>query len=38
MRLFDQLAFKAWNKEDWTLFAALHTDDVVAAAAGERTE
>lgn len=37
LRLFDRLAFDAWNKDDWKLFAELHTDDVMAEAGGERT-
>lgn len=38
LRLFDKLAFMAWNKDDWKLFAELHTEDVIAEAAGDRTE
>jgi hypothetical protein len=37
VRLFDRLAFEAWNRDDWKLFAELHTDDVTAEAGGERT-
>ncbi len=38
LKLFDKLAFEAFNKENWKLFAELHTDDVIAESAGVKTK
>lgn len=37
LKLFDKLAFAAWNREDWKLVAELHTEDVVFESAAETT-
>jgi SnoaL-like domain len=38
LKIFHQLDFEGFNKQDWELFGSIHTDDVIVEIQGERTE
>ena len=38
LELFRELDFEGFNKQNWDVFSARHTDDVIVEINGERTE